>query len=107
MGMFQYEEQSWCHYSKDFVSCARMVRSQQSASMDARHAASIQNIMMNPHDIPMKNISIVFLGTMLEVTNMRYFNVENIAVEHEQDCRTPQVQRGTEVAPSVGTASDV
>jgi hypothetical protein len=38
---------------------------------------------------------------------MRYFNVEKIAVEHEQDCKTPQVQRGTEVAPSVGTASDV
>ena len=35
---------------------------------------------------------------MSGITNLRYFNAQEIAVEHEEDCKTPQVQKGTEVA---------
>jgi hypothetical protein len=50
-----------------------------SIGMDIRRVALIWKIMMNPHDIKIKNISNVFFDTVLRVSNMRYFKSQELS----------------------------
>jgi hypothetical protein len=50
-----------------------------SIGMDVRRVALIWKIMMNPHDIKIKNISNVFFDTVLRVSNMRYFKSQELS----------------------------
>lgn len=58
-----------------------------SMGMDVRRATSIWKIMMNPHDIKMKNISYVFFDIVLRVSNMRYFKFQELAHDHYDEDR--------------------
>lgn len=53
-----------------------------SMGMDVRRAAPIWKVMMNPHDMKMKNISYVFFDSVLRVSNMRYFKFQKLAHDH-------------------------
>lgn len=53
-----------------------------SVGMNVRRVASIWNIMMNPHDINMEDISNVFSYTVSRVSNVRYFKYQEFAFEH-------------------------
>lgn len=43
--------------------------------------------MMNPHDIKMEDISNVFFDTITGVSTMRYFNAQQIALDHRVEER--------------------
>lgn len=53
--------------------------------MDVHRADSMWKIMMNPYDIEMENISKVFFDTMSGASNMRYFNAQGLAHEHQAE----------------------
>lgn len=50
--------------------------------MDVRRAASIWKIMVNPHNMKMDDISSMFCDTIYKVFNMRYFDVQQIVLNH-------------------------
>ena len=53
-----------------------------SIGMDVRRATYIRKIMMNPHGIEMEDISNHFFDTVSGVSNMRYFESQQIALDH-------------------------
>lgn len=53
--------------------------------MDVMWAASTCKIMMNPHDIEMGDILDVFFDTITGISTMRYFNAQQIALEHRAE----------------------
>lgn len=48
-----------------------------SSNMDVRRVTSIWKIMMNPHDIEMKDNCNVFFDTVLGTSSMRYFKLQH------------------------------
>lgn len=53
--------------------------------MEVKHVALIWKIMMGPTNIDMENISNVFFDSILGVVNMRYFNVQQITMDHQEE----------------------
>lgn len=51
--------------------------------MDVRRAASVWKTMMDPYDIEMEDISNIFVDTISNVTNVRYFKAQEIAHGHQ------------------------
>ena len=75
------------------------------ANIDVRLVASIWKIMINPHDITMEDISNVFFGNITRVSNMRYFNVQQIVLDHQVEER--QIYRVLMEVARVGVDEDV
>ena len=76
-----------------------------SANMDVRQVASIWKTMMNPHDITMEDISNVFFDTITRVSNMRYFNAQQIVLDRQVEER--QIYRALMKVARVGVDVDV
>lgn len=59
----------------------------QSAGMDVRRASSIWKIIKCPYNIKMEDISNGFFNTIKGMSNLRYFNVQHVALDHRMEKR--------------------
>lgn len=90
MGAFPYEEVFGCYSNWDFLPHVQdwailpqsdMGHSIEVCGMDVQRVALILKIMMNLHDIEIKDTSNVFFDIVSGVSNTRYFKSQEIALE--------------------------